>query len=119
MLATLQVISTGIAILIVDKFGRKILLVFSDAAMSVSIIALGIYFYLDENRECLYKEENSSAYSNYTTEESLTDLTTIESIIEAENQCVPNTGKFDNNLVDSLDWLPLVRNITEWVFSTP
>ena len=38
---------------IVDRFGRKILLIISDAIMAVSILALGIYFYLDANREVI------------------------------------------------------------------
>ena len=46
-----QVIATGIAALIVDRFGRKILLIISDAAMCVSILGLGIFFYFDEHSD--------------------------------------------------------------------
>ena len=37
-----------VAAALVDRFGRKILLIVSCASSSVSIAALGIYFYLDE-----------------------------------------------------------------------
>ena len=33
-----------------DKFGRKPLLAFSSSVMCISIIALGTFFYLDENK---------------------------------------------------------------------
>ena len=42
----------GVAVLVVDKFGRKPLLAFSDITMCISIFALGTYFYLDENKQC-------------------------------------------------------------------
>ena len=44
-----QVISTGIAVLIVDKLGRKILLISSAAVQALSIICLGVYFWEKEH----------------------------------------------------------------------
>ena len=43
---------TGIAVVLVDKLGRRILLVASDVLMSISILGLGANFYLDENKGC-------------------------------------------------------------------
>ncbi len=44
-----QVAGTLVAVLIVERFGRKILLIVSDILMCLSILALGIYFYLEEH----------------------------------------------------------------------
>ena len=41
-----QVIATYISTLIVDRLGRKPMLLFSDAVMALSTAALGIYFHL-------------------------------------------------------------------------
>jgi hypothetical protein len=49
--APFQVLSTGVAVLLVDRFGRKILLTSSAVLQAVSIVALGVYFYLQED-EC-------------------------------------------------------------------
>ena len=45
---------TGVAAITVDKFGRKPLLLLSGLGSCLSIIALGVYFYLDENKMCVY-----------------------------------------------------------------
>jgi len=39
-----QMITTGVAALIVDRAGRKPLLIFSSSVMLVSLVALGTYF---------------------------------------------------------------------------
>jgi len=41
-----QALFTFVAIVLVDKFGRKFLLIVSGVLMSASLVALGIYFYL-------------------------------------------------------------------------
>lgn len=41
-----QVIFTGVAALIMDKAGRKVLLIISGVAMAISTTAFGVYFYL-------------------------------------------------------------------------
>ena len=48
--------ATGAAVVLVDKLGRKILLVSSAFIMAITLFALGVYFYLkeqddDEGRE--------------------------------------------------------------------
>ena len=44
-----QVLATGFAVLVVERLGRKILLILSAFFMCLSISGLGAYFYLDEN----------------------------------------------------------------------
>ena len=47
--ALAQSCGTLFAVLIVDKFGRKVLLILSDIFMALPLAALGFYFYMDEN----------------------------------------------------------------------
>ncbi|XP_040050597.1 solute carrier family 2, facilitated glucose transporter member 8 [Gasterosteus aculeatus] len=42
----IQVVFTGVAALIMDRAGRKILLIISGVAMAISTTAFGVYFYL-------------------------------------------------------------------------
>ncbi|KAM7018773.1 solute carrier family 2, facilitated glucose transporter member 8 [Tautogolabrus adspersus] len=46
IVGTIQVVFTAVAALIMDKAGRKILLIISGVAMSISTAAFGVYFYL-------------------------------------------------------------------------
>ena len=48
---------TGVAAISVDKFGRKPLILLSGLGTCISIVALGIYFYLDENKNCVSNTE--------------------------------------------------------------
>lgn len=50
LVAVAQCCGTGAAVFIVDRFGRKILLILSNVFMALPLAALGTYFYLDENR---------------------------------------------------------------------
>ncbi len=45
-----QCFGTLLAVLIVDKFGRRILLILSDIFMCITLTTLGFYFYMDENK---------------------------------------------------------------------
>ncbi|XP_015510585.2 facilitated trehalose transporter Tret1 isoform X1 [Neodiprion lecontei] len=49
IVGALQVVSTFTSLLIVDRLGRKILLLASISAMAVGMLALGTYYYLEEN----------------------------------------------------------------------
>merc|ERR1712107_259306 len=44
-----QSVFVVVSMVLVDRFGRKILLITSDALMSVSMVGLGVYFLLKEN----------------------------------------------------------------------
>ncbi|XP_068167520.1 solute carrier family 2, facilitated glucose transporter member 8 isoform X2 [Antennarius striatus] len=46
IVGVIQVVFTGVAALIMDKAGRKILLVISGVAMAISTSTFGVYFYL-------------------------------------------------------------------------
>ncbi len=95
--------------MVVERFGRKPLLIFSDALMCVSIVSLGIYFYLNENITVICPDDGA------TTTESLFNFTTVSTTVSTNYttteatvvKCVPNDG-VDPDLVDSLSWLPLV-----------
>ena len=52
LVALFQVLGTGFALIVVDKFGRKILLILSEIVMCLSMTSLGTFFYLDENKSC-------------------------------------------------------------------
>ena len=75
-----QVISVGTVVLIVDKFGRKLLLAISSFLMCISIIPLGVFFYLAEHKNC-----NGTIATN----------------CEEDSDIDPQT-------VEDIGWLPLV-----------
>ncbi len=74
-----------LAILVVDKVGRKVLLFASSLGMAVALFSLGTFFYLEEHQE-------------------------IE-CPDFDTECVPQYGKFSSDLVDDLGWLPLASLI--------
>ena len=65
---------------LVDRFGRKVLLLVSSLVSSLCIFTLGAYFYIDENK-CLENGSNFNCNSGFTLE-----------------------------LVNSLNWMPVVSN---------
>ncbi|XP_046383724.1 facilitated trehalose transporter Tret1-like isoform X2 [Ischnura elegans] len=46
VVGAVQLVATFISTLVVDRFGRRVLLILSDAVMSLCSVALGVYFYL-------------------------------------------------------------------------
>ena len=60
LVALCQVIGTGVAILVVDRCGRRILLILSMMLMCFSIFALGIYFFMDENKRVVCSAKPTS-----------------------------------------------------------
>ena len=55
-----QTTAVGVALVLVERFGRKILLFTSSTICSTSMILLGIYFYLEENM-CVEGDEFCSS----------------------------------------------------------
>ncbi|CAG7718364.1 unnamed protein product [Allacma fusca] len=49
VIAAVQVVFVLVSTLLVERLGRKILLVVSELGMAVSLLALGIYFYIKEH----------------------------------------------------------------------
>uniref|UniRef100_U5EQL0 Facilitated trehalose transporter Tret1 n=1 Tax=Corethrella appendiculata TaxID=1370023 RepID=U5EQL0_9DIPT len=49
IVGVIQVIATFVSTLVVDKAGRRILLLLSDSVMAISTIILGVYFYLKDS----------------------------------------------------------------------
>ena len=66
-MALFQILGTGLALVVVDKFGRRILLVLSEICMCLTMAALGAYFYLDENKKekCLFESVSRHALNAY------------------------------------------------------
>jgi facilitated trehalose transporter len=48
IIGIIQVVATLTSVFIVDRLGRRILLLFSDIVMCISLVCLGIYFKLKE-----------------------------------------------------------------------
>ena len=67
---------------LVDRMGRKVLLIISTSGSALSIFALGTFFYIDENK-CLKSLPNE--------------------------EC---TDGFSPDLIESLKWMPVVSTIT-------
>ena len=78
-----MVLGTGLAVLIVDRFGRRILLISPAFFMCASIFGLGTFFLLKENVEVTCADE-------------------------MKTDCVPKDGYFDEEAVDNLGMMPLV-----------
>lgn len=52
----MQVIATFVSVLVVDKLGRRLLLLVSALVMALSTIAMGVYFYMKDNDEASVSE---------------------------------------------------------------
>lgn len=53
IVGVMQVIATFVASMVVDRLGRRILLLISDSIMALCTILLGIYFYLSRNSDSM------------------------------------------------------------------
>lgn len=51
IVGVMQVIATFVSTIVVDKLGRRILLLLSVSVMAICTIVLGVYFYLDQRTE--------------------------------------------------------------------
>ena len=66
-----QTCGCGLAVVLVDKLGRKPLLSISGTLMSISIFGLGAFFYLKENQ---LPDSNSTTFSLELTQSQVKDL---------------------------------------------
>ena len=48
IVGVMQVVATFVASLVVDRLGRRILLLISDSVMALCTLLLGVYFYMQE-----------------------------------------------------------------------
>ena len=93
-----------VSIALVERFGRKSLMIFSCFGSCVSIIALGVFFYLDENKTVVC---NGSTLAPWTTAET-TNAFGAYGMPNMFEECVPVEDGFDPELIKNLGWLPLV-----------
>ncbi|CAG7826804.1 unnamed protein product [Allacma fusca] len=49
IVGSVQVLATFLSLVLVDRAGRRVLLLVSDAVMAIALMALAIYFFLDED----------------------------------------------------------------------
>lgn len=92
-----QVLATGVAIMVVDRLGRRILLILSAVVMCISLVGLGVFFYMDEHK-CT---NNATLQAEFYDEEKKTIT-----------NCTEGDGQFEiETTLDSVGWLPLVSLI--------
>ena len=93
----LLVVGYSVTLSIVDKVGRRPLLMVSAVLMAFGLLGIGAYFDLEENREVDCSQMNANNNS--------TDCEDREGI--------------DNDIVDSLFWLPLVSRDIDFLSEIP
>lgn len=110
LVAVAQCCGTGAAVFIVDRFGRKILLILSNVFMALPLAALGTYFYMDENR--IFCENGTQLFLD----QNIWDLGPHQwqdllklFIKSVENSC---HGSIEPDVIDGLGWLPVVSLVT-------
>lgn len=69
--------------------------------MAISILALGIYFYLDENKEVICDDATGTTPNGL-------GAGTTEMLTSTVEPCDPNPDGFSQDTLDALGWLPLV-----------
>jgi len=95
LIGAVQVLGTFVTTLIIEKFGRKVLLIISDLFICISMVGVGVFFLLYE--QC--GEECTESDSNNTTTTMM--MTTTATTMLPESFISKDT-------VDSIGFLPLV-----------
>ena len=71
LIGGVQVVAVIITILIIDRFGRKIILIFSEVFICISMTGVGVFFYLQENCDNCHTIDNTTTttmdYTNSST----------------------------------------------------
>ena len=93
-----QVLGTFVTTLIIEKFGRKILLIISDLFICISMLGVAVFFLLYEQcgAACQESDNNSTTTAMMTT--STTAMMPDSSVM----------GSVSKSTVDSIGFLPLV-----------
>ena len=82
-----QTCGCGLAVVLVDKLGRKPLLSISGTLMSISIFGLGAFFYLKENQ---VPDSNSTTFSLELTQSQVKDLAWLPLVRETLSRFLKN-----------------------------
>ena len=91
------------AILVVDKIGRRVLLIVSSLVMGLSLYGLGTFFYVKDNEDIVCPEDAVIIFLNCAV-----CVISHTSFFFQDDTCVPQSGKFDSDTVDDLGILPLI-----------
>ena len=71
LLGAVQVAGTFLTTMVIEKAGRKALLILSDGLICVSMAGVGVFFYLKENCTDCLETENVGVFSEKITVDSL------------------------------------------------
>ena len=71
LLGAVQVAGTFLTTVVIEKAGRKVLLIISDGLVCVSMIGVGVFFYLKENCSDCTPTDDVAVFAEKTTIDSL------------------------------------------------
>merc|ERR1712126_41720 len=102
------VVGTFVTTLIIEKFGRKILLIISDLFICISMIGVGVFFILKEKREDCEDVITTVAPATMTTTMMTTmGTTTVTEMANTTTNMIPDI-LVSPTTVDNIGFLPLV-----------
>lgn len=105
IVALVQVFATMASMILVDRLGRKILLIVSEIFMAISLVALGIFFLMKYNEEQAHNAVIGGAASGFAVMESTTEFG-WETVSE-KTLAAAATEVWIPDVVKNLGWLPL------------
>jgi len=103
----IQVVGTFVTTLIIEKFGRKILLIISDLFICISMIGVGVFFILKEKCEDCEDVTTTVAATTTTTMMTTMGTTTVTEMANTTTNMIPDI-LVSPTTVDSIGFLPLV-----------
>ena len=106
IVALVQVVACLGAVLVVEKMGRKVLLMISATLLALSMAALATFFLLDEGKTNFCNETTTMPPTDAPTT-SPTLFFNSKSTFKDED-CVVIEDGYDPEMVESIGWLPLV-----------
>ncbi len=136
-MVAVQLGSAMIAMLLVERVGRKILIVLSSTGMAIFIGLLGLFFFLDERVEVVCDQAEPRLTSTRRHRVSLKDVRTVRAerggerrgrlfflartvravksidgkfFLSGEEPCIPSSG-YSQEMLDKISWLPLASLI--------
>lgn len=107
----LQIVSTIISASVVDRVGRKKLLLFGSVGIAISTTLLGTHFYITESTHCTDNNNTSSytdeGFNNYTVEEAFNATDNEQYCLPPRLSILPIASLMGFGLFYSIGWRPL------------